>query len=376
VANNTTIVNHGVGRERVAAITRTEIRKVSIQDAAPSPSREIRSDRLSSDGSRLAVYRPRFEQRGAAPAPGSTPNPGREEALKPRSNGDRTVWSPAGSGGSIGTPIRPRGGAVAAPAVAPAPAPSGGANAGKRPESGRTDTVPQAGVREPARREATPAPAVQPRAVKPQPALSPKAQESRAPAIAPAPTPARTPSTPRSDQRPSIQAPPTVPAPTTPGRFQEPAKPSRETRQVTPLPSSTPAPQPRLTPGVQRPLPPAPSTTISPGSFSQPAPSSTVIGRPQVPRQEAPKPQIQYSAPSSGQGGGASPSNPSIRTESRGGGFNSPQNSRPAPSYTPSAPVPSRVAPAAPSSAPSPGAGRPAQGSGSSSERGRKSDVN
>jgi hypothetical protein len=58
IGNNNTIINEGIGRDRVASITRSEIRKVSVRDL-PETHRGVRPDRLHKEGSELVVYRPR-----------------------------------------------------------------------------------------------------------------------------------------------------------------------------------------------------------------------------------------------------------------------------------------------------------------------------
>jgi len=64
--NNNTIINRGIGTEVVAS--RTELRKVRITDTAGlQPGTAIRGERLSRDGSTLAVHRPRLPEPAARP---------------------------------------------------------------------------------------------------------------------------------------------------------------------------------------------------------------------------------------------------------------------------------------------------------------------
>jgi hypothetical protein len=67
--NNTTIINVGPGTETIAAAARTEIQKVQIQDVNPGPTRTIRAESLSRDGTTLAAYRPQLPEQASAPPP-------------------------------------------------------------------------------------------------------------------------------------------------------------------------------------------------------------------------------------------------------------------------------------------------------------------
>jgi len=56
--NNHVVVNNGIPAERVASLTRSEIRKVSVREAAPQPQAFARLDRLEKAGDDLVIYRP------------------------------------------------------------------------------------------------------------------------------------------------------------------------------------------------------------------------------------------------------------------------------------------------------------------------------
>jgi hypothetical protein len=58
VGNNNTIVNEGIGRDRVSAATRTDIRRIAVREM-PGSQRGVRPDQLHREGSDLVVYRPR-----------------------------------------------------------------------------------------------------------------------------------------------------------------------------------------------------------------------------------------------------------------------------------------------------------------------------
>lgn len=58
--NNNTIINEGVGRERVAAATHSPVQKISLRDTASVPTPTSKSDRIERNGSSLAVFRPQL----------------------------------------------------------------------------------------------------------------------------------------------------------------------------------------------------------------------------------------------------------------------------------------------------------------------------
>jgi hypothetical protein len=58
IGNNNTIVNNGVGFDRIAKVTRGDIRQVALRDTTSMKSLGTRHDRLETDGKTLTVYRP------------------------------------------------------------------------------------------------------------------------------------------------------------------------------------------------------------------------------------------------------------------------------------------------------------------------------
>jgi hypothetical protein len=60
VGNNNTIVNKGIGYERIAAASRDEIRKVVVRDLPTNGGKTGKPDRIEKDGSSLVVYRPQI----------------------------------------------------------------------------------------------------------------------------------------------------------------------------------------------------------------------------------------------------------------------------------------------------------------------------
>jgi len=57
VGKNNTIINNGVGYERIASASRSEIRKVAIKDLPPTSEKVLKADRVERSGSSLVVYR-------------------------------------------------------------------------------------------------------------------------------------------------------------------------------------------------------------------------------------------------------------------------------------------------------------------------------
>jgi hypothetical protein len=164
IGDNNTIINEGIGRDRVSAATRSEIRKVAVREL-PEAQRGvgIRPDRLHRDGSELVVYRPRtsFEAmesptrtasaRQAAPAPSHSL--GGATATDPGS-AHRSIRSRPAAAQEAGAPANP--GAVRRQSDSPRPVPVQPSVAQARPEprswsalnSGSTivPSVPQAGT--------------------------------------------------------------------------------------------------------------------------------------------------------------------------------------------------------------------------------------
>lgn len=69
IQNNTVIINEGIGREKIAAVTRSEIRKVPVRDLPADNPRSLRPERLVKTGPETVVYRPQLpSESGAARA--------------------------------------------------------------------------------------------------------------------------------------------------------------------------------------------------------------------------------------------------------------------------------------------------------------------
>lgn len=66
-SGNNVVVNVGPGINQIAAVSRTEIRKVALRDANPVPGRAIQADRLDRNGGALTVFRPTLPQQAPNP---------------------------------------------------------------------------------------------------------------------------------------------------------------------------------------------------------------------------------------------------------------------------------------------------------------------
>lgn len=110
VQNNKTIVNEGISRERIAAITQSEIRKVTVRDLPSANGGRpvtIKPDRIEKNGSELVVYRPQVPR-----SINSLPSSKQQQELRKPSVGNATGASPdPATGGRVaapGVPIKSR----------------------------------------------------------------------------------------------------------------------------------------------------------------------------------------------------------------------------------------------------------------------------
>jgi len=86
--DNNTVINRGIGRDRVRDLARTEIKTVSLRDAGPNRGAGRRQERLERDGSTLVVNRPKFSpQAGRSSFAGGNPEePGSVRPTRPESS--------------------------------------------------------------------------------------------------------------------------------------------------------------------------------------------------------------------------------------------------------------------------------------------------
>jgi hypothetical protein len=113
--DNNTIINHGVGFEKVAKVTRGDVRKVAIRDAAEPRNLAVRRERLGPDGQTLTVARTPIPPTSvvrkapptggdASPAKGTVVYPGAAAAVQ--KGGAASVSPGASSAGARVVPMR------------------------------------------------------------------------------------------------------------------------------------------------------------------------------------------------------------------------------------------------------------------------------
>jgi hypothetical protein len=374
--NNNTIINEGIGTDRIRAGTRNEIHKVRLADsAAPQPGQPVQTERLNRDGTALAVYRPKLPAQAAAPPPSVT---SRQEIQKTRA--ESLVRSEPVRAATVNAQSR----SAAAPQLRSGDRPTTSSAA---PAQRPLPTRPDPGAGSAVERSQRPLAPSTPRAESPVTRTEPS-RVTRP--VAPAPATRVEPS---RQQPGAVTPPPSTPArpqPAAPAtRFERPVTDPRQTPQnpspavrTTPVaPSSQPTvpASPRIEPS--RVIPPA--GTIQPGTRIQPQPAAPSVITPS-PRSR-PAPAAPGDTRSSAQSRTEFPRS-AVTGQPFGSGSYSVPSVRSAPIQRPSAPVasagasvPSRNAPApafqsaparAPSVAPAPSRPAPAQ-SGAAGGRNR-----
>lgn len=363
VGDNNTIINRGVGVERVSAVTRTEVRKVALQEVQPGSGRSVRPDTMSADGRALSVYRPDVRPRGPGSAGGSEAGSARQEASKPVAGGVARPVVSAGERPGLNVPLQPRaaGRVTAGGASQPAPLAVGGRGKPTEPNRASGQAAPGArgtlgpggaGLAEPLSPAGAAAAPVRREEVRSAPTRGTPAP-SRTPAVATTPRPAPVPSV-------APRAGAVVPAGGVSGGG------GSGNGSV-------------AGPGARLPVRPTPTVTTTPGALReprrpQPLPTPAVATPPQAVRQEAPKAVVPSGAPAvrSLPAPASAPGGSPAGIETRSGGINrSPASAlpparvapTPAPSRAVPTPAPSRAVPAPAPSAPAPnrgnGPGRP-----------------
>lgn len=326
------IVNSGIAPERVKAVTRREVPKLTLRDITPGPASPHKPDRYDRETKQLAVYRPKPPADGFAP-PSKTVEPAYQPARRLQEARKDAVGAPAPR---VVPPSR-------GPPVTrfPAPTPSRLSEEGKLsvPAARAPSASPAAPPRvtESPRRQVPPAPATsapaRPSAAPPEPSRQQPASQPRYSAPAPAAPQQRPPSPrpaapsrpkqesyapPPAESRPAAdytrsearKIEPVTPNYTPPPKFASspPVAPSYGPVPAPPMPRSAPA-APAYTPAPA--YAPAPSAPPRP-SYSPPASSA--------PRYAAPPPVSSPPAMSPPSRPAPSPSSPSGGSQRSGGG--------------------------------------------------------
>lgn len=67
ITTNNTVINQGLPGDRVAALTRQEVRKVTIRDLPTTTGTTVRPDRLEKEGAEVVIYRPQLQSQTPRP---------------------------------------------------------------------------------------------------------------------------------------------------------------------------------------------------------------------------------------------------------------------------------------------------------------------
>lgn len=296
VTVNNTVVNRGVGYDRVAAVNRDTLRRVSLRPTADVPRGAMRREMLDSDGRTLTVARPVNSSfvsgSGAATVRSTSISPG----VRPPSGGR------AGTGGS-GLTVRDAG-------TGSQPSTSVDAPRGPRPVS----TVSRSATRT---------------VSEPAPVTSvPSAGGGRAVPAAPTSTGTESPRGGRNVARPSVNATQARIAPEI--RSSSPSTPAPVVRapSVSPAPRAETAPRIFVQPQPSRAVAPtvsAPNQTYNstPRTPTYTAPRPAATPRADTPRAPSPAPSVQRAAPAP-----SSPRPAPSQAPSRSGGDGGSRSSR------------------------------------------------
>lgn len=280
VSVNNTVVNRGVGYDRVAAVNRDTLRRVSLRPTSDTPRGSVRRETLDADGRTLTVSRP-VNSGFISGNPASPRSTVTTPTVRPPAGGrSRTGTLGATSRGNTptvgSTPNTPR----AEPPRGPRPVPTvtrsatrstSDATVGTSVSTPRTVTTPSTG----GGRAVPPAPATR-EVEAPRGGRNPARPDTSATQVRTAPQ--VRPSTP-STAAPVVRVPPSV------------ATPRAETATrsyVQPQPSRSPAPVVRST---------SPAFNTAPRTPTYAAPRPAATPRVETPRAPSPAPSVQRSAP-------------------------------------------------------------------------------
>ena len=306
--NNNVVVNNGVSADRVAVITRTEIRKVAVREAGPQEQSLQRLDKLEKTGNDLVIYRPALNPNAPLKAMTLTNSKGESRTelvpagtLPGQKIAGRAVYDTTSTGVPVLTgyttepPVLAGGqntvvinNTVTTPPT-PAPtnptAPPPASSAPKPKQAVKVfGLTPSSTVASPA----TERPTSRPTVILPSPAdnslfrpLTAPQPVTSAPQILTPPPPIATPP-PTTRIEPRKPQPSTAPAPTTPAPTYAPAViPPRPTAVV---PAYTPPPQPQ-------PAAPRPTANVTPSPAFTPSAPPSNNGSSSKTEQEKKKPQ-------------------------------------------------------------------------------------
>jgi hypothetical protein len=338
VGDNNTIINNGVGRDRIAAVTRGQVPTATVREGTTRGS--TRREQIVNEGSSLAIVRPTLP-----------PKPERSHVAVPnragitRISSDNNVALNSSSGANAVT--RPN-----SPGLIGRTAPSSALNRERAASVRSGETTPSSGSQ--------PGATVDASRTAPSSAVNRQPVPSTARSTEVTTSSESRPSANNREARSSVFTPPrtraaeseSVTRPNTPG-FRSYARPGATRSENTPQVAVNNAPAPA--PSVSRPqssAPPVSRPEVSAPVATAPAPAPS-ISRPSTPATPAPRATV--------------PNNPGVRNYSNPGANSRPntpsapppQVSRPSPSVSAPAPAQSRPSYSAPATRPEPS--RPAQ---------------
>jgi hypothetical protein len=109
VGNNNTIINHGIGRERVAQATRSEIPRARLVDAAAPVGRTARAERIQGSGASMVITRPRIAVETPVTSVPPRHEVTRNQGLTAFSTASKpSIADPSGVRTGPGLPVRPQ----------------------------------------------------------------------------------------------------------------------------------------------------------------------------------------------------------------------------------------------------------------------------
>ena len=308
VVNNNTVINHGIGRDRVTKVTGSKVRHVSIREQPETRGTSVRGAHLEREGSSLVAYRPSLPK--TPPSVSTTvTRPGKVEPSRavPTASGAARVEGSRGTRDVPPARTAPENRTVTAP-----PSTQSGSRGSRPPVA--TQPAPNTSVAPKANSPAATAPTPRVSSTPARPDLdSHKGATRNDPRVNAAPTP--TPS-------PRVSNVPTVPAPNSQPKYTPTPSTPAPSRSA---PAVQTAPKSFLSPSVPAPGYSRPETRSSPpaGSYSRPEPSAHPPATFHQQASPAPSsaPAPSYSAPAPTRSGSSPPpssSPPSSRGDGRG----------------------------------------------------------
>ena len=304
---NNVVVNDGVPASQIAALTRTEIRKVAVREAAPQESNVSRLDRLERAGNDLVIYRPVLNPNAPVKPVAITNSKGETRTeLVPAGalDGQRIKGRPVYDTTSTGVPVLT--GYTTEPLAAPAAANTVVINNTISPPASPTIPAAPTPAAGPSR-AAEPPPAAKILGITPGGSVAKRAEERSQPAptvVIPNPAqnslfrpitpPQPVTSVPRNLTPPqpvtSIPPPPAAPQPVS--AFQPATRAEVPKPAVAPTPASAPVSAPRTSTTAPPPPVVRPPTVSVPAPVAPPPPTAVVPTYTPPPRSVAPVPTV------------------------------------------------------------------------------------